>query len=105
MSDQSTKPQDDPWLINYFKNFETMPEVSKADTDWPASVDFQVFSEYLTRDIQEIQERLKNADDQYLYYICEHIFNILDWIKLMVYDAGYPTFGTAIENLFEKHFG
>lgn len=105
MSDQITKIPDDPWLIKFFKEFERMPIKSKADMDWSITTDFYVFSGFLIKDIQDIQERLKNADDEYLYSACRHIFNILDWMNLMVVDAGFPTFATTFENLFEKQFG
>jgi hypothetical protein len=59
----------------------------------------------LIKDDQEIKEKLKNTDDDYLYYVCEHIFNILDWIKLIVEDAGCFTFSDAWEKLFEEKFG
>lgn len=103
MQDQTS--QDDPWLINFFKDFEKMPVTNKTDTDWSVTLDFQVISEYLIDDIQGIQDRLKNADDKYLYYVCRHLFNILDWINLMVFDVGRVTVANALENLFEKHFG
>lgn len=105
MSDQITKIQDDPWLIKSFKDFEKMPPLDRLKLDWSVTADFQVFSGYLVNDIQDIQNRLKNADDEYLYYVCRHLFNILDWIKLMVFDAGLPTLASALEGLFEKHFG
>lgn len=103
--DEITKTQDDPWLMGYFKDFDTIPPVNKATLDWFLTTDLQVFSEYLVKDIQDIQSRLKDADDEYLYYVCKHIFNIQDWINLMVFDAGFTTFSTAWEKIFEKHFG
>jgi len=108
MSSQFIKKQDDAGLIEFFKDFEIIlakSNKSQADKDWSGTIDFQVFSEYLINDIQEIQERLKNSNDEYLYYTCRHIFNIQDWIKLMVEDAGFLMFGSAWESLFDKHFG
>lgn len=105
MSNQSTINQDDAELINLFKNFETIIPDNKADINWFATTDFQVFSEYLIKDIQGMQERLKSPDDEYLYYACQHIFNILDWIKLYVEDAGLSTFGEFVEILFDERFG
>jgi hypothetical protein len=105
MPEQITKIPDDPWLIKSFKEFEKMPAKSKADMDWFVTTDFQVFSEFLIKDILGIQDKLKNADDKYLYYVCRHIFNILDWINLIVVDAGFPTFDDAFKTLFEKQFG
>lgn len=104
-SDQIIKAQDDPWLIKSFKEFEQTPPKDKSKLDWSITTDFQVFSEFFIDDIQEIQARLKNADDEYLYYVCRHLFSILDWIKLMVFDSGLPTLASAFENLFDKHFG
>jgi len=95
---------DDTWLIKLFKDVEIMLKTDKAKVDWSITTEFQVFSEFFIKDIQEIQERLKDADDEYLYFVCEHTFNIMDWIKLMV-EGGLPTFGIAFENLFEKQFG
>lgn len=97
--------QDDEDLIYFFKNFETIITGDKKNTDWAAGADFQCFRKYLIDDIRGIRTRLKNPDDKYLYYVSEHIFNIIDWIKLMVEDAGFPTFATAWETEFDKHFG
>src|SRR3989344_407925 len=105
MSIQNIKTTDDPWLIKSFEVFEKMPTTSKAEMNWSVDLGFQVFSEYLVNDIKEIQARLESADDEYLYYVCRHIFNILDWINLIVVDAGFPTFDDAFESLFEKQFG
>lgn len=106
MSDQIPKTQakDDASLIELFKNFETILTPKKEDIDWSIATDFHVFSEFLIKDIQEMQERLKNANDEYYYYVCRHIFNIQDWIKLIVENAGFPTFGKSFEVVFDKHF-
>ena len=105
MSDQSKINYDDTELIELFKNFETIIPDNKADINWFITSDFQVFSEYLIKDIEEMQQRLKNPDDEYLYYVCEHIFNILDWVNLYVEDAGLSTFGNFLEIVFDKQFG
>ncbi len=105
MSDQANKTQDDTWLFNWFKDFEKMPVVSKSDMNWSVTDDFKVFGEFLINDIQNIQDRLKTSDDEYLYNVCRHIFNILDWIKLMVVDVGHVALASALESLFEKQFG
>lgn len=103
MSDKNTV-HDDTWLIKLFKDVEIILNTDKAEIDWTVTTDFQVFSEFLIKNIQEIQEKLKAADDDYLYYTCEHTFNIMDWIKL-IGAAGFPTFNPAFENLFDKQFG
>lgn len=103
MSDQITKVHDDTFLINFFKNFETMLTPSKAERRYSGTADFQVFSEFLIKDIKEVQGKLEKPDDEYLYYVCQHIYNILDWIRLIV-DAGFTTFSGAFEQLFEEHF-
>ncbi len=105
MSDQINKTHDDTDLIEYFTYFDKIPPKNKLTMDWAVTTDFKVFSEFLLSDILEIQDSLKNADEEYLYDVCLHIFNILDWIKLITDDAGFPTFPSAWENLFEKHFG
>ena len=102
---QTNKIPDDPWLIKSFKEFEKMPTTSKAEMDWTITLDFQVFSEFLINDIKDIQNRLEDASDEYLYDVCRHIFNIIDWMTLIVVDAGFPTFITIFEDLFEKEFG
>lgn len=105
MTNQPTQKHDDTWLIKLFRNFEEIIPSDKSDVDWSVTTDFKVFSEYLIKDIQEMQEQSKNPDDEYLYDVCRHAFNILDWMKLIVEDAGFPTFAKAWEELFEKHFG
>lgn len=106
MQDQTEQSsQDDAWLIEFFKHFETILTPKRSDMkNWSVAADFQVFSDFLIRDIQDIQERLKNADDEYLYYVCRHTFNIIDWISLMV-ASGLTTFSSAFDPLFDEHFG
>lgn len=106
MPDENTKihAEEDADLIELFKNFETILTPKKEDIDWSIATDFQVFSEFLIKDIQEMQKRLENADGEYYYYVCRHIFNIQDWIKLIVENAGFPTFGKSFEVVFSKHF-
>lgn len=105
MSDQIAKIQEeDEWLVKFFKNFETMLSPNKSDINWSVAADFHIFSEFLIKDIQEIQKRLKSADDEYYYYVCRHIFNIIDWIGLMT-AAGFSTFNAAFERLFDERFG
>ncbi len=105
MSDKNTNTPDDTGLIDFFNNFDKIPPIDKLTFDWSTATDFQVYKEFLINDIKVIQSQLENAEDHDLYNICEHTFNILDWIKLMVYDAGYPTFGTYIESFLKEHFG
>lgn len=105
MSNPFTIIQDDVGLIELFKDFETIITDNKAEIDWFATTDFRVFSEYLVKDIQEMQQRLKDPDDEYLYYVCQHIFNIQDWIRLYVEDAGLSTFASFVEILFDERFG
>lgn len=105
MSNQDPEIQDDPWLINAFKEFDITPQSNKAEMDWTVTTDFYVFSEFLLRDLRDIQERLEGADSEYLYSTCEHLFNVIDWLTLMVEDAGFPTIATAFEVSFEKEFG
>ncbi len=108
MPNQSTIEHDDIELTELFKDFGaifTKNNINKSNLDWSTTIDFQVFSEFLINDIHEMQERLKNPDDDYLYYACRHIFNIQDWIKLIVEDAGFQTFTNAWEHLFDENFG
>jgi hypothetical protein len=100
-----TNKQDDVDLIDFFTNFEEILSRDKSDVDISLLIDFQVYSNYLIPDIQEIQRRLPTADDTYLYNVCEHVFNIQDWIKLIVEDAGRLKFGEAWEATFDKYFG
>jgi len=94
---------DDVFLVKLFQNFDKM--MSPRDKiNWAVTSDFKVFSEFLIKDIQKIQKRLKKPSDAYLYYVCEHSFNFLDWIKLIVEDAGCTTFGSAWEKVFDEHF-
>ncbi len=103
MKEPSTNPED-VWLIKFFQNFETMIP-SRKDINWSITSDFQVFSKFLIKDIQEMQKRLENPDNDYLCYVCGHIFNILDWIKLIVEDAGCSNFASTWEKLFDERFG
>ncbi|MCX6728968.1 MAG: hypothetical protein NTV39_04360 [Candidatus Saccharibacteria bacterium] len=105
MPDQFMTKQDDSELTYLFKNFETLISGDKTVKNWFVLTEFQVFSEYLIKDIKQMQNRLKNPNDEYLYYVCRHVFDIQDWIKLMVEDAGFLTFGIAWETLFDKQFG
>lgn len=105
MPDQTNTSHDDSWIINWFKDFDNLPPIDKQTVDWSILTDFQVYKEYLINDVQDIKDRLDSADNKYLYYVCEHLFNVLDWINLMVFDAGYPTFVTYIEDELEKHYG
>jgi hypothetical protein len=105
MSDQmTTQDEDDAFVLNLFKNFETILTANRSDINWSRGADFQIFSEFLIKDIQEMRERLKNANYEYFYYICRHTFNIMDWIRLME-AAGFSTFNDAFERLFDEHFG
>lgn len=104
MSDQITKTHNDEDLIEFFKYFEKILSIKSSEINWSNKVDFQVFSEFLVSDLREIQERLKSADDEYLYYVCRRTFNIMDWIRLIVI-AGRLTFADAFEHLFEEQFG
>lgn len=104
MSDQANH-KTDPDLIYFFKHFEEILALEKSiDIETLSSRDdFQVFSGYLISDTKEMQKRLVGANDKYLLYVCEHTFNIIEWIRLMV-DARSQTFGEAIEQVFEKNF-
>jgi hypothetical protein len=105
MQDQTEKlSQEDARLVEFFKHFETMLAPKRSEiTNWSDMTDFQVFSEFLVKDIREIQERLQDTNDEYLYYVCQHTFNIMDWIKLIV-GAGLSNFGSAFEPLFDGKF-
>lgn len=104
MSHQASTQHDDSDLIYLFENLEKLMTGDKVNMDWTTTTDFKLFSQYLLRDIQDIQNKLRSCDDDYLYYVCRHIFNIQDWIKLIVEDAGFPTFGTTWEAFFAEHF-
>lgn len=104
MSDPIIKKEDE-WLVDFFKHFETIiPAERSGVKDFSKAADFYVFKTFLIKDIKEIQEHLKNADDGYLYYACRHIFNITDWINLIIV-SGLSNLGLAFEEVFEKQFG
>jgi hypothetical protein len=105
MTGYNNKTQNDSELFEFFKYLDRIPPKNKSDMDWSVTIDFRVFSEFLINDIRDMQDRLENADNQYLYHVCRHIFNIIDWMTLIVVDAGFPTFISAFEHLFEKQFG
>lgn len=93
-------------LIYFFKNFETIlgsPKRREID-NIINGLDFRVFSEYVIKDIRDIEEHLNSADDEYLLYVCEHIFNITDWMVLMVGSIS-KLFSDAWEKVFDEHFG
>lgn len=103
-SDQIIKEDED--IVYFFKNFEAIlgsPKRREIDNVLNG-LDFRVFSEYLINDIREMEQRLSSADDTYLLYVCEHIFNITDWIELMVGSMS-SIFTDAWEKVFEEHFG
>lgn len=105
MFNQVDTRHDDSDLIYLFKNLEKLMTGDKANMDWTVTTDFKLFSQYMLQDINNIQQHLKSSpDDHYLHTTCRHIFNILDWIKLIVEDAGFPTFGTTWESFFQEHF-
>ena len=96
--------QDDD-LIYFFENFETILSNKAPDVEEISNrVDFKVFGEYFTHDIREIQQRLDGADDDYLLYVSEHIFNIIDWLQLILENRD-RAFGEALERLFDQTFG
>lgn len=104
MPHQSSTQHDDSDLIYLFENLEKLITGDKVNMDWTTTTDFKLFSQYILCDIREIQDKLRGCDNDYLYYVCRHIFNIQDWIKLIVEDAGFPTFGTTWEAFFDEHF-
>jgi len=105
MPNLGRKNYSDEELIELFRDFDVIFTQNKTDTDYRLSKDFQVQSEFLIKDIKEIQRRLeKNAGDKYLYYVCEHIFNIMNWIKLIEEDA-ISNFSNIWEGFFDEHFG
>jgi len=93
-------------LLYFFKNFDKILDPSKTPTIKAVSqgADFRVFSEYFIKDIYDIQSRLTNADDEYLLYVCEHLFNLIDWLRLILENRN-PVFGDALETLFDNEFG
>lgn len=100
-----TREQEDNDLIDLCENLESRMTGDKAGVDWLVATDFLVFKNYLIKDIKEIQANLAKPNDDYLHYVCQHIFNIQDWIKLIVEDAGFPTFGSSWEHVFHEEFG
>lgn len=96
---------DDDDLIYFFKNFESLLEgkVPTIDTI-SAGSDFYVFRTYFARDLRQMQDQLKNADDTYLLKVAEHMFNIIDWVDLIVDNRG-QAFRGAVEHFLEQEFG
>lgn len=103
--DKTTEANDDD-LIYFFKNFEAILGSPKRReiNNILTGLDFRVFSEYLIKDIREIQNRLDSADDEYLLYVCEHLFSITEWMVLMVGSIS-KLFSDAWEKVFDEHFG
>lgn len=105
MSDKITQiSQDDALLAGFFKNFETILPAKRSEVNWSVAADFQFLSKFLLRDIKEIRRKLKNADEEYLYYVCRHTFNLIDWISLMT-GNGFTTLGEALGLIFQENFG
>lgn len=104
LTGQNTE-NNNPDLIWFFKNFETVLSSNKKPSieNLSAGTDFKVFSKYLIDDVRKIQKQLINANDEYLLYACEHTFNIMDWIKLIVGNRS-QIFSDAIECVFDEHF-
>jgi len=100
-----TIEHDDSDLVYFYEHFETILASAKPNaTSIAEGADFAVFSHYFVDDIRGIQQQLVDADDSYLLYVCEHIFNIIDWITLIV-ENRTEDFNIAFENLFETEFG
>ena len=105
ISNKSTDNKDDD-LVYFFKNFETIlgsPERREIDNILDG-IDFRVFSGYFLNDIREIKKRMSNADDEYLIYVCEHIYSITEWIELMVGSMS-EIFRESWEKVFAEQFG
>lgn len=104
MSDLDIRKEDED-LVYFFKNFEEiLIAPKKQGTDIiTAGVDFRVFKEYLIDDVRAMQQKLLEADDEYLLYVCEHIYDITDWIALIVGNRG-EAFNDALEEVFEEVF-
>jgi hypothetical protein len=107
MNEQNKIALEDLDLIEFYTFLEEIMKkhVKKSEKDWFDTPDFAVFSKFITSDVRNIQNVLPNATDDYLYTACERIFNIQDWIKLMVEDAGFSKFSKNWQDIFEKEFG
>lgn len=104
-SHTNTAEEDDD-LVYFFKNFETiLGSPKRLEIDKIINgIEFRVFSEYLINDIREIEKRLNSADDEYLLYVCEHIYSITEWTELMVGSVS-EIFRKAWEKVFTEQFG
>jgi hypothetical protein len=103
MNEQSIHDDDD--LIYFFKNFESImsrgvPTIDQVST----GVDFSVFREFLINDIRELQKNIDNTADDYRLWAAEHLFNIIDWERLIDGNRG-DIFSSSLEQAFEKEFG
>ncbi len=107
MDQQNRTGQEDQDLIEFYTFLESImkKQVKKSERDWFNTPDFAVFSNFIISDLQNIQKMLPSAMDETLYSTCEHIFNIQDWIKLMVEDAGFSRFSQNWQDVFEKELG
>lgn len=104
MNNQNDVDQDDD-LIYFYKNFETILSSQTTTIDSvSAGVDFKVFGEYFIKDLHDIEQRMINADDDCLLYVCEHLFNLIEWLRLILENRN-PMFGDALERLFDREFG
>ncbi|MEI8072925.1 MAG: hypothetical protein WCH00_02435 [Candidatus Saccharibacteria bacterium] len=96
---------EDSDLIELFKDFEVIfskPNKFGAERI-AAGIDFKVFSEFLIDDIRNLKNDMANASDRQLLYISRHMFNIIDWIKLIVENRSVA-FAEAFEIKFEENF-
>lgn len=107
MNDQNKTKQEDLDLVEFYTFLENImkKQVKKSEKNWFNTPDFAVFSNFIVSDIRNILIKLPDATDDYLYATSEHIFNIQDWIKLMVEDAGFLRFSKNWQDVFEKEFG
>ena len=101
-TDTAPEDADITW---FFENFESVLNDNEPSADQLAQgVDFLVFKEYLINDIREIQASIDQANDDDLRQVCEHLFNIIEWIRL-INEARSQNFGVAIERVFVDTFG
>lgn len=99
--------EEDAWLRKLFADVGIILSKSpeEAIAGWHNSSDYHVMREFLVKDIARIQQQLDAADDTTLYDICQHTYNLLDWIDLIATTGFPPTFKDIWGEVFEEAFG
>lgn len=95
----------DEWFIKIFKDPDIIFSTNHSKIDWSIVSDFQVQGGFLIKFIKEIQGKIKNADDDYLYSASRQLYNTIECIRQIIGVNIGPAYMRAFETLFQQEFG